>query len=99
MQRNGLGYTVVGGVQCDVDEAHTTDFGAWSGTAVANTPAPPAPVPPSTTVVTPSDTTLLLQQIWDQVCRTYPELGTRADGKSLRTAVDALAHLVGDPNA
>lgn len=41
----------------------------------------------------------LLQQVHDQLCILWPELGERADGKSGRTVVDAIAHLLGDPNA
>lgn len=29
MQRNGVGYATIGGVQCDIDEAHTDDFGQF----------------------------------------------------------------------
>jgi hypothetical protein len=43
MQRNTLGYKYVDGVQCDVDQAHTVDYGQWGQTAA---PAPaPLPVP------------------------------------------------------
>lgn len=51
MQRNALGYQYVGGVQCDINEAHTDYFGQW-GNAVA--PAPPAPGP-GPSVPTPAD--------------------------------------------
>jgi hypothetical protein len=30
VQRNSLGYTWVDGVECDVDEAHTADYGQWA---------------------------------------------------------------------
>lgn len=30
VQRNSLGYVHVGGVECDVNEAHATDYGQWS---------------------------------------------------------------------
>lgn len=93
MQRNGIGYATVGGVQCDIDEAHTEDFGQYTGQVAT------APPPPTTTQPTPTDATVLLQQVWDQVCRTWPELGKRADGKSDRTLVDGIAHLIGDPAA
>lgn len=41
MQRNGIGYQTIDGVQCDVDEAHTDDYGQFL-------PVPqPQPTPPS----------------------------------------------------
>ena len=43
MQRNGLGYQTVDGVQCDINEAHTDDIGA-----VVPNAAPPTPTPPPT---------------------------------------------------
>jgi len=29
MQRNGLGYMTIDGIQCDINEAHTDDIGAF----------------------------------------------------------------------
>jgi len=54
MQRNGLGYLTIDGVQCDQNEAHTNDYGQW-GYAAAPSPIPvPAPIPvPPPVVVTP----------------------------------------------
>lgn len=40
VQRNSLGYQYVGGVQCDIDEAHTDDFGQW--TVASAQPSPPS---------------------------------------------------------
>lgn len=48
--------------------------------------------------ITPAQA-LLLQQVHDQLCILWPELGERADGKGGRTLVDAVAHLLGNPNA
>jgi hypothetical protein len=47
MQRNDVGYVTYAGVQCDVDEAHADDIGAFIPDAVpAPAPAPaPAPTP------------------------------------------------------
>jgi hypothetical protein len=45
-QRNGLGYATVGGVQADINEAHTPNFGQW-GAVTAPPPPPPAPAPPA----------------------------------------------------
>jgi hypothetical protein len=30
MQRNALGYQTIGGIQCDIDETHTDDFGQYN---------------------------------------------------------------------
>lgn len=45
MQRNALGYQTIGGVQCDINEAHTE----WFGQFVKTDPAvnPPVPQPPT----------------------------------------------------
>lgn len=97
MQRNGLGYKYVSGVQCDINEAHTDDFGQFlpsgnsSGVFMA---------------LSDDEQRELLQktrEIWDQLRgpdgKGWSELGMRADGLSYRTPVDAIAHLVGDKNA
>jgi hypothetical protein len=47
MQRNSLGYTTIDGVQCDIDEAHTTNFGQYI-LATPPPPTPPEPPVPST---------------------------------------------------
>jgi hypothetical protein len=41
MQRNGLGYQTINGVECDINEAHTDDYGQFLPTS----PAPPTPAP------------------------------------------------------
>lgn len=46
LQRNGVGYMYVDGIQCDVNEAHTDLFGAW-GQAVVVEPPPVVVNPPS----------------------------------------------------
>jgi LysM repeat protein len=43
MQRNNAGYMFVDGVECDINEAHTPDFGQFVPADV--TPPPPAPAP------------------------------------------------------
>jgi hypothetical protein len=49
-QRNDLGYQTVDGVQADINEAHTDDFGSWGVTPVSPgptpDPTPPVPVDP-----------------------------------------------------
>ena len=52
LQRNGLGYQTVEGVQCDINEAHTDNFAAW-GTAA------PLPQPQPTPINPPSDPFIL----------------------------------------
>jgi len=43
IQRNQLGYKVIGGVQCDINEQHNDDIGQWHNFPI--TPPAPAPVP------------------------------------------------------
>jgi hypothetical protein len=38
MQRNSLGYQVIDGIECDINEAHTDDFGQF----IPNQPQPPS---------------------------------------------------------
>lgn len=45
LQRNGLGYKTVDGVQCDINEAHTDNFGQWGH--MADPPPAPVVLPPS----------------------------------------------------
>lgn len=71
MQRNSLGYTTINGVQCDVDEAHTTDIGAFYLNAPTPAPAPaptPAPVPTVNppAITKPVDEPTQVSQVWDQ---------------------------------
>ncbi len=42
MQRNGLGFQTIGGIQCDINEAHNDDFGQFNPTAAP----PPGGDPP-----------------------------------------------------
>ena len=85
MQRNSLGYQTIDGVQCDINEAHTDDIGAFV-TTPAPTPAPPAPsglIPADK----PTDPNVLLSEVWDQLRISWPQLGNR-------TLVDAVAELL-----
>lgn len=73
MQRNGVGYTTIDGVQCDVDEAHMDDIGAFMASTASNPiPIPPPPAPPASNDI-PDATTLLrlvaeqLMGPWDPV--------------------------------
>lgn len=47
VQRNGVGYLNVDGVQCDRNEAHTDNFGQWGQAAPLPQPQPPVILPPS----------------------------------------------------
>lgn len=100
MQRNGIGYQTIDGIQCDVDEAHTDDYGQYQ---------PPAPTPPApggnpfmaltdqqqadlyntvmaiASLVFDSNT-----QLRGPNQQGWPQLGQNADGQNL-TVVDALA--------
>lgn len=70
-----IGYVWVDGVQCDVNEARTENFGQWSWTEEA-------PVA--------QDNDKLIQEIWEQVRQPWPQLGQNAAGENL-TLVDAVA--------
>lgn len=87
MQRNSLGYQTIDGVQCDINEAHTDDIGAFVPSAPAPAPPPtPAPsglIPPDK----PTDPNQLISEIWDQLRISWPQLGNR-------TLVDAVAELL-----
>lgn len=99
LQRNALGYRYVSGVPCDVNEAHTDDFGQFLPAGSGND---------SGVLMALSDAEQreLLQktrEIWDQLRgpagKGWEELGMRGDGLSYRTPVDGIAHLLGDKNA
>lgn len=47
LQRNGIGYLTVDGVQCDQNEAHTDDYGQWDAAEPLPQPQPPVILPPS----------------------------------------------------
>jgi hypothetical protein len=66
IQRNGLGYQTVAGVQCDINEAHTDNFGQW-GTSAAPvvTPSPPAARPDPDADPGTADGRIL--SIWQQI--------------------------------
>lgn len=90
MQRNSLGYETIDGVQCDIDEAHTTDIGAFvAGGSVTPVPSPtptppPAPVgPPYATSVKPADEPTQVSQLYDQFLIRWPFLNGNTVAEAL----------------
>lgn len=68
VQRNNLGYSTVGGIQCDINEAHSTldQLGLW-GTAIIQPPGPPTPVIVTPTPAIDLGTDEYIRLIYDQV--------------------------------
>lgn len=97
MQRNNAGYQTVGGVQCDINEAHSDDIGAWVPTKAV----PPVPVPPAPPQPAPAPTPLdYLALSYEQLCgpidpatglgKGWPQLaGDPAALAALQAKVDA----------
>jgi hypothetical protein len=104
MQRNGLGYQTIDGVECDINEAHTDDYGQFL-------PAPPAPPTPAPSTGGGAFMALTDQQqsdLFNAVMgiaalifdtngqlrgpnqQGWPQLGTTPSGENL-TIVDALS--------
>jgi hypothetical protein len=84
MQRNSLGYKTIAGVQCDINEQHTDDIGAFTAAAV------PTPAPSGGGLIPtdkPTDMAQLVSEIWDQLRISWPQLGNR-------TLVDAVSELL-----
>lgn len=89
MQRNGLGYMTVDGVQCDINEQHTDDIGAF----VPNQPAPaPAPStasnPPA--IPKPADEATQDSELWDQELLRWDFLGNRTVAEAVGAIAAAL---------
>jgi len=86
-QRNRRGYQYIDGVECDINEAHTDDWGQWSKADVV--PAPPS-VQRVAIKLTADD---LLKLIYEQLCgpidpktgygRGWPQLGQNEKGDDL----------------
>jgi hypothetical protein len=81
MQRNSLGYKVVAGVQCDINEAHSVDFGQYTGETPVPTPESNVPAIPKA-----SDDLSQISELWDQLL-------IRWDMINGRTVVEALAEI------
>jgi hypothetical protein len=99
VQRTQLGYQTVSGVQCDINEAHSPDFGQWVGTAQ---PSPtPSPVPHPRPQPRPQPDYLRL--VYEQLCGPidpstgygtgWAQLGQNDKGNNLYL-VDAVARLL-----
>lgn len=71
MQRNHMGYAHPGGVEADIDEAHTDYYGQWGVAPAAPTPIanPPATPGGPTVVVSPQSLTdrQLMEDLWAQL--------------------------------
>jgi hypothetical protein len=69
VQRNALGYTTLGGVECDLNEAHTPDIGAYLAAAIPGTPVPTpnGPIVPPSPIVPYPQPDVLLQLIAEQL--------------------------------
>lgn len=68
MQRNSLGYAHIDGVECDINEAHTANFGQWGlVNAEPVPPGPPAEPPALDPDADPGTTDARVLSIWQQV--------------------------------
>lgn len=80
MQRNGLGYQTIDGVQCDINEQHTDDIGAF----VTSAPTPaPAPVSNPPAIPKPADEATQTSQLWDQELIRWDFNGGRTNAEML----------------
>lgn len=80
MQRNSLGYKTIDGVQCDINEQHTDDIGAF----VPNQPAqPPAPAANAPAIPKPADEPTQVSELWDQDLIRWDFLGDRTRAEAL----------------
>lgn len=94
-QRNDEGYATVDGVECDVNEAHTDDFGQWPPLGSS---APPATGGDTTTggALTQEEHDALMQ-LWGALFNLVPSQSKYGDGaqfavKDLISFIDGRAH-------
>lgn len=87
MQRNSPGYKTIDGVQCDINEQHTDDIGAFVPGQPAP-PPPPAPTPSSNppAIAKPPDEASQTSELWDQALLRWDMLNNR-------TLVEAVAEI------
>ena len=92
-QRNDLGYAVVAGCQCDINEIRRPDdFGQWNihiGAQLVSKPAPALAGPPA--IPDPGTTDGRVHDVWQQL---FGIDGKRWDMLGERTIVEALAALL-----
>jgi hypothetical protein len=101
VQRNGLGFLTEAGVQCDINEAHTDDFGQFPPAGTPSTNPPPTPTPPEEPPVNnppaifpkPTDTETQVSQVWDQELIRWDMLG----GLTKTEALAAIGQKLGIP--
>lgn len=102
MQRNGLGYQTIDGVQCDINEAHTDDFGQFSPGAPVTAPSDPTPAPagPNYAVDKPADEASQVSYMYDQDLIRWDFLGGRTRAEAIG-AIGAALKINGfsDPKA
>jgi hypothetical protein len=69
VQRNELGYTTLGNIQCDLNEAHTPDIGAYLAASIPGTPVPTpnGPIIPPPPIVPYPNSDVLVQLIAEQL--------------------------------
>ena len=98
MQRNGLGYVTIGGVQCDQNQAHADDYGHWNYQQ-APSPLPQPGGPTTPVVVTPPVTPAAPQTSQDLFNLIVAELtnpaatpivGPDGTAQTLRQAIGAI---------
>lgn len=80
MQRNSLGYKTISGVQCDINEQHTDDIGAFTGGQPV-TPPPITSNPPA--IPKPADEATQVSELWDQDLLRWDFLGNRTRAEAL----------------
>jgi hypothetical protein len=96
VQRNGLGYFYVDGVQCDINEAHTDDFGQFLPGAPsapsdpAPAPADPAPAAGIFAVAKPADQAGQVSFMYDQMMIRWGFLGGRTEAEVLGAIAEKL---------
>lgn len=92
MQRNDLGYAYIDGVPCDINEAHTVDYGQWSYQGEDVTVPTPASSNP-TAVPKPADEPTQESQEWDQLLIRWEMLG----GHTIVEALAVIGQTLGIP--
>lgn len=81
IQRNHLGYRNIEGVETDINEAHADNYGQWGQTNVTAPPTPHIDGYPDVPLTNVQMQQLFdrVNNIWDQVCKTWPQDGNDKD--------------------